>query len=117
MARFKLARVTFTTYFICTVSIVLLGLSIADVVLIEKVQGVFRNTLQIQYPNSSLAEWLWVPVHPHKLDSGPANAILVVGCLGIITGTSGLGLVFALWFGLKESLVSGPERETNMNVC
>jgi hypothetical protein len=106
MVRFNFSRVTLTSYFILLVSVVLMGLSIAEIVLEARIQQVSQSDLQVQYPGSSLAEWLWVPVNPPRLNGGPTTAIIIVGALGILVAVTVLIWVIFGWCGWNQNRVS-----------
>ncbi|KAF2707835.1 hypothetical protein K504DRAFT_45145 [Pleomassaria siparia CBS 279.74] len=91
-------RVTYLTYIILVVSIILACLSIATIILQLKVNGVFQD-LQVQIPGSNIAEWMYVSLNPVYLDTGPGISILVVGACGIMSGLSGMSWVITAWVG------------------
>lgn len=107
MARF-IHRVTYLTYTLFFVSILLLGLSIATLILQSKVSHVFRN-LQVQIPGSNLVEWVFVSLSPPNLDTGPTIAILVTGACGVVSGVVASGWVGACWGGWEEWQVNTGE--------
>lgn len=86
-------------------SAIILSLSIALLVLEERVQHAFRDE-QFQYPGSSMAEWLFVTLNPRNIDIGPTVAKFAVGGFNICASL--LGLVFTLLHWFKAS---------NVHVC
>ncbi|KAF2249801.1 hypothetical protein BU26DRAFT_604114 [Trematosphaeria pertusa] len=102
MANFSVIRVTALTYSILVNSVILLFLSVAEIVLEDRVLHAFRS-VQIQYPGSSLAEWLFVSMNPRNIDSGPTTAIFLVGGGGLICALVGIGCILATWWGVMES--------------
>jgi hypothetical protein len=85
-------------------SIVLLGLSLSEIILEQNVLHTFRN-VKIQYPNSSLAENLWVSLNPDYIDPNPTIAISVAGAVGVISAISSIVWVSALWWGVGWMVV------------
>lgn len=80
-------------------SIFILGLSIAELILEQNVIHAFKN-VKIQYPNSNLAENLWVSMNPSYIDPNPTTAITVVGAVGVVSSVAGMGWILGLWWGV-----------------
>lgn len=116
MANFSVIRVTALTYSILVNSVILLFLSVAEIVLEDRVLHAFRS-VQIQYPGSSLAEWLFVSMNPRNIDSGPTTAIFLVGGGGLICALVGIGCILATWWGVMESKVNVRSERQTRRVC
>ncbi|KAF2260487.1 hypothetical protein CC78DRAFT_620203 [Lojkania enalia] len=100
MFSLKNGRFTLLKYMIFLTSLILLGLSISIIVVEDKAVGVHRN-LGIQLPNSSIVEWLWVPLNPMNLDHGPSMAIFIAGAMGLLASVMGLGWIVWDWCGVR----------------
>lgn len=110
-----LKRINFWTALIFFLSFVLLGLSISELVLEQNVLHALENW-HLQFPGSSLAEWLFVPLNPRMLDAGPTNAIMTVGALGIVAGVCGMGWCWGMWCGQSRRYVCPPIRKRSVEV-
>lgn len=89
---------------IAVVSLLLIGLSIALIVLEERLQHAFIDK-RIQYPDSSLAEWLFINLNPMNIDIGPTVAKFAVG--GFSLGAALLSVMPGLlrWFAASDTVV------------
>lgn len=77
-------------------SLILLVLSIAILVLESRVQDVFTNQTR-QYPGSSMAEFLFVPLNPSNIDAGPTIAKFAVGSCSLMVSLLGLAWPVLHW--------------------
>ena len=100
MGRFAVKRITILSYLLFLMSVVWLGLAIAEIVLERRVRSVFRD-LRIQLPGTNKAERLFVFLDPPNIDDGPSIAMLSASTLGVIASTLGVIWMVALWFDLK----------------
>ncbi|KAJ4299185.1 hypothetical protein N0V90_004429 [Kalmusia sp. IMI 367209] len=82
-------------------SVVLLSLSVALLVLEARVQNAFRDE-QIQYPGSSMAEWLFVTLNPRNIDIGPTAAKFAVAGFSLFAALLGLVLTLLHWFEASD---------------
>lgn len=104
MAVFERFRMTFLTYSIFMSAIILLAVAIAAIVVEEKVLHVFRD-IAIQYPGSSLGEWMFVSLDPKNIDHGPTIAIFIgAGCAVVASLMSCIWMV-TTWCDVKEMTV------------
>lgn len=97
--RHRNLRLHFTphTIIIFLSSLALLGISIAVLVLEAQVQNAFRNE-QIQYPGSSIAEWLFVSLNPEDIDAGPTVVKFVIGASSLAVSLVGAAWAILHWF-------------------
>ncbi|KAF2475499.1 uncharacterized protein BDR25DRAFT_350855 [Lindgomyces ingoldianus] len=102
----SLLRVTVLSYLIFITAIIILALSLAEIVMEAKVLTAFSSGLQVQLPGTSLAEWLFIPLRPMNLDTGPTEAIFVAGAFGVVCGLFEVAWLLAIWFGVKGVVVS-----------
>ncbi|KAF2737485.1 hypothetical protein EJ04DRAFT_550630 [Polyplosphaeria fusca] len=104
MTRFNISRITALSYLVFLASLLLLALCITDIVLESKLDSVFSRRFQVQYPGSSLAEWLFVPLDPNYIDSGPAIAKFINGAVGILAAVVGMCWIGATWWGMHDTV-------------
>jgi hypothetical protein len=98
-------------YFMFSLSVILLALSMAEIVLVENVTHSFKK-FYIQYPTSSLAEWYWIPMTPKNIDTGPSIAITMIGASGAVAAVFMFGWVnIALWGGISQRTVFSDSEE------
>lgn len=90
-------------------SIVLLALSIALLVLEARVQDAFRDQ-GFQYPGSSIAEFIFVPLNPSNIDLGPTIVKFAVGACSLI-----VSLLSIVWPVLHWCRIGG--RANVVHVC
>ncbi|KAF2119792.1 hypothetical protein BDV96DRAFT_642800 [Lophiotrema nucula] len=95
------SRITGLNYAIFLTSFILLGLSIAIIVLEAKVLTAFQDR-RIQYPTSSLAEWLFINLNPNNIDGGPTIGIFVAGATGLVTSLATMLWTVGTWLGWSE---------------
>jgi hypothetical protein len=109
MMSFQVRNVTAISLAIFVSSIVVIVISIAEIALETRMLHAFHH-IQIQLPGSSLAEWLFINMDPHNLDTGPTVAIITLGSIDI--GFSSVLLIWCgcMWFGIRRVNVSIPAR-------
>ena len=88
---------------ILVVSLAQLGVSVSTIVLENKLQGAFRNE-QFQYPNSSLREFLFVPLSPSNTAMGPTIAKFVVSACSMLSAA--LAVAWAVWHAARPDSVN-----------
>ena len=77
-------------------SLTLLALSIALLALEARVQDAFRNQ-SLQYPGSSIAEFIFVPLNPPTIDVGPTIVKFAVGAYSLIVALLGIAWLVVHW--------------------
>ena len=100
-------NVTWLTYTILLTSFLLLLLAILQIVCEAHLLHAFKHT-NVQLPGSSLAEWLFIPMHPSTLDNGPMVGIFVVGGWSLLTSTFTVLWVGCLWCGARREVCMNP---------
>lgn len=87
--------------FIFILAFILLLLGIAEIVLQDRVHHAFKNYL-IQYPGSSLAEWLFVTLNPLNLDTGPSSAKFTVGAVSMFSALLAMAWMATVWWSRRK---------------
>lgn len=105
MLNFDLSRLTALTYSIFAAAFVLLSLSIAEIVLEDRTSQAYHD-VQVQYPGSSLAEWLFVPMRPRYIDTGPMTAKFIAAPCSMFSSLAGMAWIAAHWLDASERKVS-----------
>ena len=81
-------------------SVVWLGLAIAEIILDRRVRSAFRD-FRIQLPGTNQAERLFVFMNPKNIDDGPSVAMLSAAGVGVLAAVLGIVWMVGLWFSLK----------------
>jgi hypothetical protein len=77
-------------------SLTLLALSITVVTLEARVQDAFQDKGR-QYPGSSIAEFLFVPLNPSNIDEGPTVVKFAVGACSMAVSLLGIAWAVLHW--------------------
>ncbi|KAF9728794.1 hypothetical protein PMIN04_008254 [Paraphaeosphaeria minitans] len=77
-------------------SLILLALSIAILMLESRVQNAFTNDSR-QYPGSSMAEFMFVPLNPSNIDAGPTVVKFAVGACSLLVSLLGIAWPVMHW--------------------
>lgn len=77
-------------------SLSLFALSVALIALEAKVQDAF-STQQLQYPGSSLAEFMFVSLNPPNIEMGPTVIKFAAGSCGLAVSLLGTAWTVAHW--------------------
>lgn len=77
-------------------SLTLLALSIAILGLESRVQDAFVDKVR-QYPGSSMAEFMFVPLNPPNIDAGPTVIKFAVGACSLVVSLMGIAWPVLHW--------------------
>lgn len=84
------------TIIILILSSALFALAIAIIALEARVQDAFPEQ-SLQYPGSSIAEFMFVPLSPSNIDVGPTVAKYAVGACGLLVSLFGIAWPVLHW--------------------